>query len=1142
MKILIDLHALQGRSAARGIGRYSENLVKAFKNSDDVDVHFLISASSEFAKAPDLFSLMNGITTRSKIHVLPNLNGLNQTEATYIREAFIFALKIDLLLVTDLFEAQNHFPCSINEFFDIPTAVILYDLIPLDNPEEHFLSPGSKKVYDYALLQLQRASLIFCISEFTKQSLLSHFPSITSKLFVIGGGTTLQATTKKRHSKNLVTVGGDHPRKNIKNLILAWGKLPANARNNCQLIIVGNFSKGSLSNFSSLIRVEGISENEIVFVGHIPDIDLTYLIENSIGLVHPAFNEGLGLPILEAINLGVPALCSNTTSMLEIGQVGAVIDPANVVQFAQVLSDFITSEDFRNQILRSQTSVRTKFTWDHSVNILLSEVKNFLSTRRQDVLQYKTLLVVAPGTNKKTGIARYAQSTGDALSAYYDIKYIDPSDINFNYNFMRFLDSFDNILIHLGNSEHHNNSFILAMIYPATIFLHETSLSDTINRIEVNKKIKSLLTGDTTDSIFTNEYWLKKLLALSSGVIVHSENSKSFLTKMQAGNTLPDVIQHPFLGSPKPSKPKKITKKITRIGTVGFANRNKNIELLIESVSLFNSQYSRDLTLEVLGESNPEYLGFIHLLAKKQKVNIEVTGYLTLEELHDRISQLDVAVQLRNSDSGENSGTIADLVHFHVPTVINNMGPFAHLDSEVFHKLEAKPTVEELVSAIVFLDDEDNRVALIDEMTVYSQDQTSLDLWAKKVSKMIELKGSKNFLAIARKGLDFEIENTANFAKSLFESHVEIRKFDVVYLASDISNFYSTNFVTGIQRVALELHAGIRKIVSDTDRVLIGINFNQSDDLSSRSHNNQISAEIELLTNSVPFYNIGVLLLIDLDFHFLSDENLRNFKAQNVLICSMVYDILPLEHPEWFPAGTDENLFFPWLKMICDYSDVIFVNSESVKSRLVELDLFGERAVEIHVVRLGSFIEARNLSNVRSSREVLVVATIEPRKGYSEILDAFDNLIKKGFNPIIHIVGRQGWMTENIIKRIENHKLAGVNLIWHKEITDEKLLELYLKVGATIASSYAEGFGLPIIESLSVKCPVIARNIPVFKELDTDNIHYFENGYPSLTEVWENLLKGKIEWRGVHNLGEEQFSYTFENSSQKIMSIINSKF
>jgi glycosyltransferase involved in cell wall biosynthesis len=228
--------------------------------------------------------------------------------------------------------------------------------------------------------------------------------------------------------------------------------------------------------------------------------------------------------------------------------------------------------------------------------------------------------------------------------------------------------------------------------------------------------------------------------------------------------------------------------------------------------------------------------------------------------------------------------------------------------------------------------------------------------------------------------------------------------------------------------------------------------------------------------------------------------------------------------------------------VICDYSDVIFVNSESVKSRLVELDLFGERAVEIHVVRLGSFIEARNLSNVRSSLEVLVVATIEPRKGYSEILDAFDNLIKKGFNPIIHIVGRQGWMTEDIIKRIENHKLAGVNLIWHKEITDEKLLELYLKVGATIASSYGEGFGLPIIESLSVKCPVIARNIPVFKELDADNIHYFENGYPSLTEVWENLLKGKIEWRGVHNLGEEQFSYTFENSSQKIMSIINSKF
>ena len=62
MKILIDLHALQGRSATRGIGRYSENLVKAFKNSDDVDVHFLISAASDFAKTADLFSLMNAFS------------------------------------------------------------------------------------------------------------------------------------------------------------------------------------------------------------------------------------------------------------------------------------------------------------------------------------------------------------------------------------------------------------------------------------------------------------------------------------------------------------------------------------------------------------------------------------------------------------------------------------------------------------------------------------------------------------------------------------------------------------------------------------------------------------------------------------------------------------------------------------------------------------------------------------------------------------------------------------------------------------------------------------------------------------------------------------------------------------------------
>jgi glycosyltransferase involved in cell wall biosynthesis len=192
-------------------------------------------------------------------------------------------------------------------------------------------------------------------------------------------------------------------------------------------------------------------------------------------------------------------------------------------------------------------------------------------------------------------------------------------------------------------------------------------------------------------------------------------------------------------------------------------------------------------------------------------------------------------------------------------------------------------------------------------------------------------------------------------------------------------------------------------------------------------------------------------------------------------------------------------------------------------------------------VRLGSFIKAKNFSNVRSNFEALVVATIEPRKGYADILDAFENLTKKGLNPILHIIGRQGWMTEKVVERIENHELAGVNLIGHKEISDEKLLELYSRVGATIAASFDEGFGLPIIESLSVKCPVIARNIPVFRELNSDNIHYFEDGFPSLLEVWENLLNGKIQWLDRDNSRIEEFANTFDKSSQQIMKIINSK-
>ena len=1140
MKILIDLHAVQGRSSARGIGRYSSNLVQHLKAIDGLEIHFLISNSSNFMNQQELYQLLNGITKRSRIHVLPSFVGLNQNESTYLREAFIACLNVDWLLITDLFESQHHYPISINEHFSTPTAVVLYDLIPLEDPDEHFHTPGSRKVYDFALAQLQRASLIFCISEYTRNSLLDFFPNIAARTYVIGGGTTLESTGSINRTNNLVVIGGDHPRKNIRTLILAWSKIPLLTRNNYHLRIVGNFSSGSLANFNDLITSENILDHEITFVGEITDYSLAYLIENSVGLIHPAISEGLGLPILEAINLGIPVLCSKTTSMPEVGCDGALIDPLDTAQFASTLNDFLENEKFRSKIKESQSHILKTHNWDKSVNIILEAFNEFSTNHQKKVSFLEKLLIVSPHVSQKTGIARYSNATGKALSNYFEVTYMDPSSMKSMKETIKYFNKFDAVLIHLGNSSHHEKSFWISMVYPAHIFLHETQLAGTINSLPLNNDVQTFLASDEEPSTFSNQHWLKKILALSPSLIVHSERSKNNILKMGVKHLSTKVISHPFLGSSADIRSKNINNEIICIGTVGFANQNKRIDLIIQAISSFNQLYNKKLKLEVIGECDPEYNAFILNLAKKLNVQIEVTGFLTLEELHERIVKLDLAIQLRKLDSGEASGTIADLMHFEIPTIVNDAGPFIELDSSLVCKLESEPTIRSIVDSMVGLNNKNVRELLISKIRAHSESKYNVNKWAEEISKHIEDNHRRNIFSRTRVNRNFEIQNFDEFTRILLACHRELHKYDVVVVASDVSNLLSTNFISGIQRVVLELHKHLRMIFHQEIFELIGKDFKSTDTMVVSSDNPQIITEINLLRNSINIEDINVVFLLDLNFHFLDQSALESYRNRNVLVCSFVYDVLPLEHPEWFPIGTREMLFLPWLQKVRNFSDLIFVNSETVKRNLLKLDMFKDYSGEIHVIRLASFIDSKTSTHVRNNQEFLIVSTIEPRKGYSEVLDSFDLLCRKGLDPIFHIVGRQGWMTENIISRIEKHPLLGSKLFWHKEISDEKLLDLYSRVGATIAASFDEGFGLPIVESLSVKCPVIARHIPVFQEIDSRNIHFFGNGFPDLSTILEKFIFDRIQWFNDKESSDHEIIDDFSRVSQDVVRILKS--
>jgi glycosyltransferase involved in cell wall biosynthesis len=133
---------------------------------------------------------------------------------------------------------------------------------------------------------------------------------------------------------------------------------------------------------------------------------------------------------------------------------------------------------------------------------------------------------------------------------------------------------------------------------------------------------------------------------------------------------------------------------------------------------------------------------------------------------------------------------------------------------------------------------------------------------------------------------------------------------------------------------------------------------------------------------------------------------------------------------------------------------------------------------------------------IKARPSFLMVGTLEPRKGHSQVLESFDHLWKAGINVSLVIVGKQGWMVEDLVDRLLHHPEINKRLFWLPSISDVYLEQVYASSACIIAASYCEGFGLPLIEAAQCSLPIIARDIPVFREVAGDHAWYFDSLSP----------------------------------------------
>ncbi len=229
-----------------------------------------------------------------------------------------------------------------------------------------------------------------------------------------------------------------------------------------------------------------------------------------------------------------------------------------------------------------------------------------------------------------------------------------------------------------------------------------------------------------------------------------------------------------------------------------------------------------------------------------------------------------------------------------------------------------------------------------------------------------------------------------------------------------------------------------------------------------------------------------------------------NAGAQAVL---GVYDLVPIHYPGVTTLQT-ALAFEDWFrKLMPFYSSAVAISRATALEFDAWLRRSGEpRADSIAVgwFHLGADLDSRAPEKLGPPSNAAIVArpfflsvgTLEPRKGYAIALDAMERAWARGLDVNYVIVGRRGWSSDALAARIAGHPEKNRRLFWLDNADDAELARLYAAARALVYPSIAEGFGLPLIEAAHFGAPIVASDIPVFREIAGDRIDYFEVANP----------------------------------------------
>lgn len=753
---------------------------------------------------------------------------------------------------------------------------------------------------------------------------------------------------------------------------------------------------------------------------------------------------------------------------------------------------------------------------------------------------------------------------------------------------------YDRVLYHFGNSEFHSHMVQLLSDIPGIVVMHDYYLSGLISYTDIASS------GETSHwplALLNSHGWKavhefytssgknnhdlafkypsnQQILQQALGIIVHSNYSKRMADNYYGYEVSGNWAQIPLLKAQTKKNDKETAREILNIShdafivcSFGLLGSTKLNDRLLSAWLASPMANNSNCYLVFVGEAvscqyNNELIDKIDL--SNTKSHIIITGWVSDEAYSDWASAADIGVQLRAMSLGETSAAVLDCMNYGLATIVNANGSMADLPQDAVYKLQDNFTDDELVQALTKLYEDKNyrqNLSFNASNIIHSQHQP--EYCAKKYYQEIERFYNEVdsqplgiIKRLAEKSLSYE--SLVDISKCISSNFPLSPRRKQLFL--DITVLNLTDGKTGIQRV---VKAILKQLLLnppdnfDVQPVYIcpdGLGYRYARKFTCNFlniKNNWVDDEL------VEFDSRDIFLGLDLNIAYISEaeQALTVFHQYGMKVYFIVYDLLPILLPDAFYEDMEPK-YLQWIEMMVKFDGAICI-SKAVADELSQwlednypdkkgrfkIDWFNLGAdIDDAIPSLGVPEDAEALlQKLQEVPSFLMVGTIEPRKCHQQILRGFNELWNRDYDINLVIVGKRGWLTETLIKEIEHHPRLNSRLFWLEQCSDEYLEKIYAASTCLIAASKGEGFGLPVIEAIKHGLPVIARDIPVFREVTNESAFYFKGLEPS------EAAQAIEDWLALYKQGNlpdpEQITWlTWEQSTNQLLNVVLNKF